>query len=511
MGKPTGDTSMRHASPQAVQAVEFTRRRRILGYVNLAVMTVLLLGVVVVLNLIAREHATRINWTADKIEELAPETVSRLKAVDVEFGIFLNEWTLGAGGQDKSLHEAWRLIGNLVKEFARHNPRIRVSIHGEDAPPAWTQQGQLVENTIYLYCRGLDGRENRRTFHIRELYTGDPTTGEIFDWRAEVRLISAVHTMVRADRKLVYHTEGHDETRPDDPQAQGLSLMLSWLRERDNVEFKRLPRTGRPEVPRDADAVFIPGPRRDFSLEEIEGLKEYLEAGGRLFVALEPLASTPQLSAFLTAWGARVYGEHPLVYDRQCIGNQPLFIHVKSFGNHEINADLTSAPDASVDVPVTTAVAPQPPADKKLKVASLMRTSSKDNSFVDVNKDGRPGTDEPRGPIDIAVAVQSEPVAKPRNAQRPTAKLVVWGSVQVFNNKFNSMPFPSYGPAYYLANWRWLLELEQVVTTDAKRPLPGRPPDLGAQGLKQIAWIVFGLLPTIGIVLGVFAWWFRRK
>ncbi len=509
------ETSIRSASPQALEAMEFTRRRRALTWLNVALMVLFLLGTVVMVNLIALDHPKRLNWTADKLEELQPETLQRLKSIHRDIRVLVNEFDIAMYAADKSAPEAWRLIKEMLKEFERRNPRIKVTVLDDtqaQATPDWMRifKAGLEPNTIYLYSMGEDGQENPRSFNVRELYIGEPQTGEIVDLTAETRLISAMWTMANSKRRIVYYTEGHEENRVEDPR-HGMSLLIAVLRERDNVEFKKLNLAQDRQVPRDADAVFVAGPRSDFPREQLDGLKEYLEAGGRMIVSIEPTApakNTPDLRRFLEAWGARV--TQGIVFDfGSNVRRQPAYVRSRAFGRHDINKDFASE-DRFVDVPLTTQVRPQEPPDRKLAVASLLRST--DNAFLDVNGDTKPGSDEPRGPFDLAVAVEGEPVKAPRRPERLKPRLVVWGSTQVFTNA-NTAAGPDvalFNMHYYLNTFRWLLDLEQVIAPPPK-PIKMRALDLRPGDRVQILVVSAVVLPMLGIVLGILAWWFRRK
>jgi gliding motility-associatede transport system auxiliary component len=503
-----GESTFMRASPQAQEAIEYTRRRRFATWLNAGLMTVFLAGTVVMVNVIAREHAARFNWTADKIEQLLPETEQRLKGIDRDFGILLNPMDTGAQAADRSLPEAWRLVRHMLVEFERQNPRIKVTVSEEgQPPPAWLQEfgrNALRPNELYLYCRGVDLRPSMRVFDVRELYTGDPATGEIEDFRAEMKLISAMWTMVNAERKVVYFTEGHNETRVEERRDSGQSAIVQFLRERDNVEFRRLSLSASRGVPQDADAVYVTGPRIDFQPEELDLLGEYLDEGGRLFVSIEPLSRTPLLDRFLLKWGARAGRD--VILDKSAVRDTRV-LRVRSFGTHEVASGLTGT-DMYVDVPITAALRPAPSPDGRLRYSWLMRSSVE--SCEDLNKNGRLEPEELKGPLDIAAAVQGPDSEKPRQRHRPAPKLIVFGSTQVFSNAY-TVRAPAWTMGLYLNAWRWLLELERVVEGGAKRTIRVKPVDLGDKGKRQVLWVTVGGMPMLGIVLGIFAWWSRRK
>lgn len=519
------ESTLRQASPGILEALEYSRRWRILIWINAALMIVFLLGVVVMVNIIGREHRSRFNWTRDRVEELSPDTLARLRSIKREVNVLCNPVLYGVFQYDKSLPEAWRLVENMLGEFQRRNELIELNVlkgAGTASLPPWMQEfGELEPNTIYILCRDADQKVHKRMFVIRDLYHGNMQTGEIEDFQAEVRLISAMYTMAVARRKVVYYTIGHGENPVEDASGGGISELLRHLRHRDNVEFKRLNFDVDHQVPQDADAVFIAGPKRDFPLRHLDALKEYLETGGRMFVALEPrsAAAVPGLSQFLAAWGARP--GRGVVHDPQSsYPNRPWWLRVRNFERHTINQEFHGA---YVDVPMCMSVSPVALPGDRLTAAALLRSGKE--SFEDRNGNGKrdavldergledPERGEPTSEHVLAVAVEGKAVKAPRFAERPTSKLVVWGSVVALTNEnhMGVLGMNEVGIAYCLNTFRWLLDMEQVITPGSRRSFKVVPVDLGAKGESVIRHLSWFVIPSLGVLLGVVAWWFRRK
>ncbi len=124
---------------------------------------------------------------------------------------------------------------------------------------------------------------------------------------------------VARPRRVVYFTTGHgerDDGRPAPGEAQrvGIASLKEMLRAQ-NVDVRTLGLAEGlgSEVPRDASVVMVVGPTRDFLLEELNALREYVERGGRLWLALEP--DGPSFDTLLAPLGLK-YLRTPLANDQ---------------------------------------------------------------------------------------------------------------------------------------------------------------------------------------------------
>ena len=60
--------------------------------------------------------------------------------------------------------------------------------------------------------------------------------------------------------------------------------------------FEGLATLGKSELPKECDAIFVLGPVKAFSQDESAALKRYLEAGGNLLLALDPVIDGEQIA-----------------------------------------------------------------------------------------------------------------------------------------------------------------------------------------------------------------------
>lgn len=110
---------------------------------------------------------------------------------------------------------------------------------------------------------------------------------ETVGYLVDAMLAAAIRDVVTASPRNVYVLEGHGERRFDDYNEQTGYSDIARLLQRQGYTWAalNLARTGK--VPADAAALLIIGPRSDFTRDELDLLRDYLVAGGRVMALLD--------------------------------------------------------------------------------------------------------------------------------------------------------------------------------------------------------------------------------
>lgn len=119
---------------------------------------------------------------------------------------------------------------------------------------------------------------------------------------ALIRLRTQTHSQV-------YFTMGHGERSISDETSYGLSQLKQLLESR-GFKVSDLSLFNAPEgkVPEDASVLVIMGPKKDFLAKEMDVLLEYIQRGGKVFLALDPEAEV-NFSKLFKDWGVE-YKRH---------------------------------------------------------------------------------------------------------------------------------------------------------------------------------------------------------
>jgi hypothetical protein len=261
-------------------------------------------------------------------------------------------------------------------------------------------------------------------------------------------------------------------------------------------------------VPDDARLVLVLGPATPFQPPEVEILREYLERGGSLFVALRPRVTTG-LEKFLEEYGARV-NPAVIVHDPvDCVAPRMSHLRVRRFNAHEINRVVAGS---SLLMNDACTVDPQEkgPGWKTVPLAQSGPESWAEKGSVGPDDRPRPDKEESRGEQNLIVAVEKSLSAgadgKPRKA-----KLVTWGSVMALTNQGMSPGGYTNPPqVYYVVNtFRWLMDRESMEV--GSRKIAVEPIQMSPAALDRMWWITVVGFPLVGVVLGLAAFFFRRK
>ena len=205
-------------------------------------------------------------------------------------------------------------VGEQVAQFftdlSQDSPQLQVTRMDQAVEPTKARDMGVTTNGVIVLARG----EQREVYSVGlEI---DRARGQLqrLDQEVQKRLLT-----VARPRRIVYFTGGHGE-RSDDraPPGQtpraGVEQLKEMLRGQNVTSMPLSVSEGLgSEVPRDAAAVFIIGPTKDFLPEEVAALREYFNKGGRLLVALDP--EGPTQAPLLEFLGVK-YTSTPLANDQ---------------------------------------------------------------------------------------------------------------------------------------------------------------------------------------------------
>ena len=151
------------------------------------------------------------------------------------------------------------------------------------------------EGSIIVVCG-----ERSKVIDSADLYTYDYsnyyTTGSydvMFD--GEQQLTSAVYYVTTEDLPRVYTLTGHGEQQLTGDQENALNMQ--------NIELADLSLVSAESIPEDAAALLIAGPTVDYTADDVQLLRDYLNGGGKLIFLSDSSADTPNLNSLLAEYG----------------------------------------------------------------------------------------------------------------------------------------------------------------------------------------------------------------
>jgi ABC-type uncharacterized transport system involved in gliding motility auxiliary subunit len=454
--------------------------RRIGKYGSSAVaQTVLAMAILGALGFLAARHPVRWDWSEAKLHSLSDQTKKVLASLerDVE-----------AVGFFPPLDTAQ--VRELLERYAYETDRFRFELYDPNSRPDLIERYEIDRRQL---ARGL----------VR-IALGDEAI-EVEEV-AEEKITNALLQLSRTTEKKVYFLEGHNE-RPVEGEAaeekEGLSRAADALRN-ENYRFETLLLATHGDVPDDADLVTIAGATRSFSPAEHGALDRYLDRGGSLLVLLDPRANT-DLADDLARWGVDVVED--VVVDRvQGLFGQAMSPFARSYGDHPITEGLSEV----TLFHVARTVKPRPEAEGRF--TELVYTS--ENSWGERNLEllfGRGvaefGADDQRGPVPVAVAGTPQLAEDGAEQEEVEARLVVFGDSDFAANGL----IDGYRNRDLFVNAvNWLLGDVEAISIRPVRSRSSRL-QLSTEQFHQIRYLCLFVLPEAIALVGVLAWWLRRR
>jgi ABC-type uncharacterized transport system involved in gliding motility auxiliary subunit len=330
----------------------------------------------------------------------------------------------------------------------------------------------------------------------------------------EVALTQAIVKLTRQEQKKVYFLDGHNERPIEGEKAaegEGMKDAAEALRN-ENYQVETLLLAAKGEVPADANVVIAGGPTRPFHESEHAALARYLERGGALFVLLDPRAGT-DLGDDLAEWGIQV-GDDVIVDRVQGLFGRPTTPFAAEYGDHDITRELG---DATL-FHVARSVLPSDGA--KGAVAPIVRTGEQSWAERDMDRlltqgeaEYNDGADV-KGPVSVAVAGTLELEAKPAPAAEgeappapKSARIVVMGDSDFVSNQlireFRNRDL-------FVNSVNWLLGDVEAISVRPGQPRASRL-QLSAEQFLEIRYLALFVMPELIALVGVVAWWQRRR
>ena len=475
---------------------------------------ILVVGLVLIANWLGGRHYQRWDWTSTRLYSLSEKSLNLVGALedDIEVVVFM---VPGSPLYDQ-VHE-------LLSRYQAASGRITVEYIDPDKEPLRTTQltqqyGVSVADTV-VFILGDRTKYVTAEQMVEYDYSGmqygqQPT---ITAFKGEEQFTSAILSLVETDVPKIYFVTGHGEAGltavgTGALAQRSLSVLADALR-RENMEASDVSLLSG-EVPSDADVLVIVGPTTPYTGTEIEALGAYLEGGGRLLVALDPLIEpdgtmrATRLESFLADRGVLVGDD--LVVDPS--RKLPFFdlsaVYLSDFAAHPVTQGLEGI---AVLFTVTRSLVTDSDSARV-----LVETSSEGWGETDLGMllRGEPvvfdeGLDT-MGPVAVAVVVE-EPVAGLQTEGGDAADGEATSRLAVFGDS-DFLTDVEVGNAGNLIlgmntlNWMTSRELSMGIPP---RDVEDLSVFISQQKMRIIQVIVLLVMPGAAIAMGLLVW--RRR
>ncbi len=452
---------------------------------NAVVYTIIFLGILVLINVVANAHSWRKDLTESGIFSLSSQSKKVLDGLkeDVEVLAFFQE---GKGSK----------LEDLLKNYAYYSPKVRYRIIDPVKHPEIAKEYDITQTDIIVAKCGT------RTTKI------NGTTEE--------DLTNAIIKVSKQEQKKIYFLTGHGERDIEDQNELGYEVVKKAL-ENENYLIEKLLLLTRKDVPEDCSVLVVAGPTKPLEQGELDAIERYIKGGGEALFLLDP-ASAPGLDAFVEKWGVKV-GNNVVVdqvfrlFYGPSLGVDPL---VETYGSHDITREFKG----QTIFHMARSVEPATDLPKNVSAVSLVKTSDRSWAESDLDRffkrsEVGQGPDDLKGPVSIAVALsldvekkeaKSTDDASAEEETMPKAKVVVIGDSDFIDNRYITKVFNG---DFFLNTMNWLAGEEAMISIRPKAPRGSRVA-MTPQQTRDIFYLSVLILPEALLLLGLGIWWQRR-
>lgn len=506
-------------TPPAAERASSSDRRRVLDGASAA----LLIAIVVMVNYLAYRHYDRLDLTSVGMFTLSPKSVEVVRGLssDVDIYLFLSQG-----------EPAFERTDELLKRYRAISERVHVHYVDPDREPA---EFKVLAQRFGVLAGVLETGEARadvaaivaigdKNWHVsREDMVGfdfavPGQKQETVKAQAEMALTGAIVQVTSGRATHVCVTQGHGEWSLGPAGERSLQSLQQGLHH-DNIEWEPLATLGLDAIPDTCDAVFVVSPVQAFSAPEAELLGSYLQGGGNLLMALDPVIELDQikptgLEGMLQQQGIRL--DRALVIEMSqdhLLTPNPIEFVVTAFNAHETTIGLQGR--ARVFMALARPVSPDGSRDS---VTTLLRTS--DQAFGETQlaqvvggQEPTRGADDLAGPVSLAVAAHvgqgGAGDGEDEGAEdAPGGRLIVVGDADFLEGQL--IEAPELANFHLAASWTgWLTQRKALIAIPPK-PVKGGAIMLTQDDLQALFLRVAVLLPAAALFAGIAAWLTRR-
>lgn len=280
------------------------------------IMTVVFIAIIVVINILVslvteRFPSLNIDLTAQKVNTLSDQALDVAKSVELETEIYLIGSEDAYRKNQNVYYSSYGIelgqVANLAEKLQEANSKISMDFIDPDTNPTFISE--YPDETLTTGAVLVRTDKRYKVVSIGDLFSvqSNSSTGATETYSKVDSALAAAIEVVNMDKVPVLTiATGHDEMLTTSTLSSFISLM-----EKDNFEIKEIDLLTE-EIPEDTQLLMIPTPSTDYTEEEINKLREYLDDEERsedislLVTSHTTQAELPHLASFLEEWGISV-------------------------------------------------------------------------------------------------------------------------------------------------------------------------------------------------------------
>lgn len=501
---------------QAIQKRRYTvSTKKLKAGAYSSTMIVIITVAAVFVNLMANElpeSLQTIDVTSNQLYSITEDTKNFLSTLDEDITIYVLA--------SESNHDT--NVEKTLKKYMENSSHIKMEYKDPSVYPGFASN--YSDTTLSSGSLIIEGSKRSKVINYSDLYETEydyysyssTTTG----YDCEGQVTSALSYVTSDNNAKIYELTGHGEATVPDSFVNTLS--------KANVETESLNLISADSVPEDAQAVIVMAPQKDFTQDEADKLKDYLNKGGNMLLSLGwTEAEMVNLGSVLKDYGLTI-GREVIVETSQAGYIQNPFYLLPTIESTEITSSLSG--NYYVFMPYCVTLG-QDSENDTANITPLLTTSSYSYGKADIQNaasyDKEDGDTD--GPFNVGVMSEitvdssassgenadgttttaSEPTETDATTETTTSKVIVYASDSIFTDEADSMVAGSNSQLFKNS-------LNSMITVDTSISIPVKDYDVNSITVPALQGAIIGIvttavLPLILLITGIIIAVRRRK
>ncbi|MCU9612629.1 GldG family protein [Caldibacillus lycopersici] len=251
-------------------------------------MTILVIGILYIINLIAGNSNLTVDLTANKVFSLSSESNQILAGLEEEVTII----SLSKSGSEETT------ITRILNEYKKAE-KIKVEFIDPEINPSLVSEYQ-EDGTTLPYGSVIVASGNKyKVINSVDMYSYDSSYQKIEEVQVEPQITNAILNVTNDYNSTIFTLVGHNET--------ALPESLVSVLKTENYQIEELQLIQDEWQPEESDLLLINGAKKDLTAMELEQIEEYLDNGGRLLLFCDIGEDVfPNLNVLMNRFGVSV-------------------------------------------------------------------------------------------------------------------------------------------------------------------------------------------------------------
>ena len=466
-----------------------TRQVRYGGYAALITLAVMV-GLILI-NLLIGQFAPQIDMTEGGLFSLSEQSLQVMEQIKEPVN-FYGLWR--PGEENPQLTE-------VVDLYLSKNRNIRMEVVDPNRNPGLVSKFDRNNQGIQPGSLVVEGAKGFKIIRPEDMYdymytqSGQRNTTGL---AMERQITSALLYSVTGITPVIYELLGHYQ------EYTLAEIGMQSLIERENFLLSQI-NLNQSSIPKDAAGLILNAPRMDLTTVEAEKILEYLESGGRFFVAVDfKIGELTVLNEVLASYGMQFDFGRLVENDGYYTPGIPYIEYLDTFPEHEITKSLMEQ-RMPVLFPNVMGISETPAKRRSIELKPLFFSSY--NSFIRTDifeTSSEMQSSDIQGPITIGMTATDPYWIDPNNPvpQTRITALACGGVLEL----------GSYSPGnidFYMNTLTWLIDRPETLTVRSKSMflLPMRI----SQNLMVMYGVIIVIIIPVGFFIAGFVIWLRRR